>query len=177
MNLAPLQLADYFLTELSLKANPSFDPSKPADNCVEALVVTPQCAMTKEDPKYGSEWLVSLEISQTIPEGTNLPYAFGLSIQGTVVASQHLTGTTLQRAMHANGPAMLFGAAREIIRAATGRGPWPAVIIPSTNFLSGLPPLPVAPSLGEESSKTKKSQVTSTKKATKVTKTKKGKQS
>jgi len=43
--------------------------------------------------------------------------------------------------MHANGPAMLFGAAREIIRAATGRGPWPAVIIPSTNFLADLPPL------------------------------------
>ena len=43
--------------------------------------------------------------------------------------------------MHANGPAMLFGAAREIIRAATGRGPWSAVIIPSTNFLADLPPL------------------------------------
>jgi preprotein translocase subunit SecB len=45
--------------------------------------------------------------------------------------------------MHANGPAMLFGAAREIIRAATGRGPWSAVIIPATNFLTDLPPLEV----------------------------------
>lgn len=55
----------------------------------------------------------------------------------------------LQRAMHANGPAMLFGAAREIIRAATGRGPWSAVIIPSTNFLVGLPPLE-APAMAQD---------------------------
>ena len=141
MKLAPLQLADYFLTELSLKANPDFDPSMSADDCVDALIVTPQYAQTKDNGEHGSEWLVSLEISQSLPEGANLPYAFTLRIQGTVAASPHLSGAKLQRAMHANGPAMLFGAAREIIRAATGRGPWPAVIIPSTNFLADLPPL------------------------------------
>jgi preprotein translocase subunit SecB len=141
MNLAPLQLADYFLTDLSLKANPDYDSSQPVDDCVESLVVTPQYALTKDDGNQGSQWLVSLEISQTIPERANLPYAFSLRIQGTVFASPHLTGARLQRSMHANGPAMLYGAAREIIRAATGRGPWPAVIIPSTNFFDGLPPL------------------------------------
>jgi preprotein translocase subunit SecB len=144
MKLAPLQLADYFLTELSLKANPDFDTSKPSDDCVEALVVTPHYAQTKDNGEHGTEWLVSLEISQTIPDSANLPYAFTLRIQGTVAASQHLSGARLQRAMHANGPAMLFGAAREIIRAATGRGPWSAVIIPSTNFLVGLPPLEIS---------------------------------
>lgn len=141
MNLAPLQLLDYFLTELSLKANPDFDPAKPAADCVATLAVTPEYALTKDNEEHGTEWLVSMEIAQTIPENANLPYAFTLRIQGTVAASPHLTGARLQRAMHANGPAMLFGAAREIIRAATGRGPWPAVIIPSTNFLTGLPPL------------------------------------
>jgi preprotein translocase subunit SecB len=141
MNLAPLQLTDYFLTDLSLKANPDFDSSKPVGDCVETLQVTPEYARTNDSREQGTEWLVSLEISQTIPEGVNLPYAFSLRIQGTVAASPHLTGNRLQRVMHANGPAMLFGAAREIIRAATGRGPWPSVIIPSTNFLVGLPPL------------------------------------
>jgi preprotein translocase subunit SecB len=144
MNLAPLQLADYFITELSLKANPDFYSSKPADDGVESLSVIPQYSQSKDNGDHGTEWLVSLEISHTIPESANFPYAFTLRIQGTVIASPHLTGARLQRAMHANGPAMLFGAAREIIRAATGRGPWPAVIIPSTNFLSNLPPL-VAP--------------------------------
>lgn len=34
---------------------------------------------------------------------------------------------------------MLFGAAREIIRATTGRGPWHAMIIPATYFLKDVP--------------------------------------
>jgi preprotein translocase subunit SecB len=157
MKLAPLQLADYFLTDLTLQANPEFDSSKPADDCVETLAVTPHYGQTKDKAEQGTEWLVSLEISQTIPEGGNLPYAFSLRIQGTVLASPHLRGVKLQRAMHANGPAMLFGAAREIIRAATGRGPWPAVIIPSTNFLVGLPPLETPPVITETPTPAKKS--------------------
>lgn len=141
MKLAPLQLADYFLTDLSLQANPDFDSSKPADDPVETLVVVPRYSQSESEEGQDTRWLVILEISQTIPDGGNLPYAFNLRIQGTVIVSSHLVGNKLQRAIHANGPAMLFGAAREIIRAATGRGPWPAVIIPSTNFLVGLPPL------------------------------------
>ena len=157
MNLAPLQLADYFLTDFTLQANPDFDSSKPADDGVESLVVAPHYSLTKDKEEQGTEWLVTLEISQTIPEGGNLPYAFSLRIQGTVIASPHLTGAKLQRAMHANGPAMLFGAAREIIRAGTGRGPWPAVIIPSTNFLVGLPPLEKAPVVAQAVTPAKKS--------------------
>lgn len=149
MKLAPLQLSDYFLTDLTLQANPDYISTKPADDCVETLAVTPHYSQTKNNGEKGTEWLVSLEISQTIPDGGNLPYSFSLRIQGTVLASPHLSGPKLQRAMHANGPAMLFGAAREIIRAATGRGPWNAVIIPATNFLADLPPLEV-PSKAEE---------------------------
>ncbi len=141
MKLAPLQLADYFLTDLTLQANPDFDSSKPADDPVESLSVVPRYSQSESEEGQDTKWLVILEISQTIPDGANLPYAFNLRIQGTVIASPHLVGNKLQRAIHANGPAMLFGAAREIIRAATGRGPWPAVIIPSTNFLINLPPL------------------------------------
>lgn len=146
MKLAPLQLADYFLTDLTLQANPDFDSSKPADDPVETLVVVPRYSQSESEEGLDTKWLVILEISQTIPDGANLPYAFTLRIQGTVIVSSHLVGNKLQRAIHANGPAMLFGAAREIIRAATGRGPWPAVIIPSTNFLVGLPPLEMPPS-------------------------------
>lgn len=145
MKLAPLQLADYFLTDLTLQAIPGFDPEKPVSDDIEDLFVTPQVTLVNDFAEKGSEWRITLEIAQKTPEGKNLPYAFSLRIQGTVSASPHLTGTTLQRAVHANGPAMLFGAAREIIRAATGRGPWNAVIIPSTNFFAGLPPLESLP--------------------------------
>lgn len=164
MNLAPLQLTDYFLTHLSLDSNPEFNSAKPADDPVEYLTVVPGCDPSDYKEEQGSEWLVSLEITQTIPEGVNLPYSFALHMYGFVLASPHLEGAILKRTVHANGPAMLFGAAREIIRAATGRGQWPAVIIPSTNFLAGLPPL-------EAPTGTTETKAASAKKSTRKTKT------
>ena len=145
MKLAPLQLTDYFLTHLSLESNPEFNSATPADDPVETLKVVPGCDLSDEKGEQGTEWLVSLEIDQTIPDGANLPYAFSLQIYGFVLASPHIEFAKLKRIVHANGPAMLFGAAREIIRSATGLGRWPAVIIPSTNFLTGLPPLEAPP--------------------------------
>jgi preprotein translocase subunit SecB len=141
MKLAPLQLTDYFITHLSLDSNPEFNSARPAGDPVETLTIVPGYALSDDKDEQGTEWLVSLEITQTVPEGVNLPYTFSLHINGFVLASPHLEGTKLKRIVHANGPAMLLGAAREIIRAATGRGPWPAVIIPATNFLADLPPL------------------------------------
>jgi preprotein translocase subunit SecB len=141
MKLAPLQLTDYFLTHLALESNPEFNSTKPADDPVETLTVVPSYDLSDDKGEQGTEWLVSLEITQTVPEGANLPYAFSLQIYGFVLASPHLEGVKLKRTVHSNGPAMLFGAAREIIRATTGLGRWPAVIIPSTNFLIDLPPL------------------------------------
>lgn len=151
MNLAPLQLTDYFITHLSLDSNPDFNSARPVDDPVETLTIVPGYDLSDHKGECGTEWLVSLEITQTISEGANLPYAFSLHINGFVLASPHLDGTKLKRIVHANGPAMLLGAAREIIRAATGRGPWPAVIIPATNFLAGLPPLeaPAGPAITE----------------------------
>jgi preprotein translocase subunit SecB len=143
MKLAPLQLTDYFLTHLLVDSNPEFNSAKPADDPVDTLTVVPGCSLSSHKGEQGTEWLVSLEITQTILEGANLPYSFSLRMYGFVLASPHLECAKIERIVHANGPAMLFGAAREIIRAATGRGPWPAVIIPSTNFLTGLPPLEV----------------------------------
>lgn len=146
MKLAPLQLADYYITHLTLQANSRFLKDQPCAPPEESLQVTPKYHENPKDPSQqgATEWVVSLEIVQSIPEGANLPYSFKLEIQGIVMAAPHLEGPKLQRFIHANGPAMLLGAAREIIRAATGRGPWAAVIIPSTNFLTDLPVLPVA---------------------------------
>lgn len=140
MKPAPLQLTDYYLTSFSFEANPDFDPDTPLAFDFETLQVTPEVRLTDDLGDDGTKWLVTLLISQTIPENQNTPYSFNLQIQGLVLVSPHLTGNTLERAIQANGPALLFGAAREIIRAATGRGPWAPVIIPSTNFLTDLPP-------------------------------------
>jgi len=138
MKTAPLQLLDYWADYIHVETNSDFDSKKRADLFHESLDVTHsvQQLPTKDDPKEsGTAWSTQLEITQTIPKGKNLPYSFTLKMKGIVAAHPDLQDERLERIVAANAPAMLFGAAREVIRAATGRGPYAPVLIPSTNFL------------------------------------------
>jgi len=143
MTQAPLQLLDYWAIKTHVDAQLDFDPNKETEIPLELLEVTSKVSRPKQDDDdpEGSTWHIDLHIEQKPSEKANIPYLFTLQLQGIVRAHPGLKGETLQRAIHANGPALLFGAGREIIRAATGRGPYPPVIIPSTNFLTNLEPV------------------------------------
>lgn len=84
---------------------------------------------------------VDLVIKQDAVQGKNLPYSYELHMLGFVSVHPDFPPDRLQRAVETNGPSMLFGAAREILRAATGRGPYGPVLIPSTTFLKPAAPL------------------------------------
>jgi preprotein translocase subunit SecB len=91
---------------------------------------------TPDPEKPGSQWLVGLSVEQGPCHEANIPYTFSVTLQGIVLALPGgPEGERLERAVKANAPAMLFGAAREMIRALTSRGPHRAIIIPSTSFL------------------------------------------
>ena len=142
MKPAPLQLIDYFITALHLEANPAFDRNNENQIAItlDTLHVDHQVVQDGVTDENGSEWLVKMRIKQDLSEGeTNIPYRFDLELQGRVLAFPVFKEDRLKEVVSANAPAMLFGAAREIIRAATGRGPFPPVIIPSTNFLDSKP--------------------------------------
>lgn len=95
---------------------------------------------TPDPEKTGSQWLVGLSVEQGPCHEANIPHTFSITLQGIVLALPGGPGgERLERAVKANAPAMLFGAAREMIRAFTNRGRHRAIIIPSTNFL----PLPL----------------------------------
>jgi len=151
MILAPLQLTDYWLDSVQMHTNPDFNPLEHADLEIDAMEVDADVKLIESEgpPEAGTTWMVSLGIRQTIPAGKNIPYEFALQMHGVVAAHPSLTGETLERAVQVNGPSMLFGAAREILRAATGRGPFAPVIIPSTNFFQRLrkpqPQIEIAP--------------------------------
>ncbi len=141
MILAPLQLSDYWLDSLHVRTNPDFDPNREADLEVDSMEVKSDLKLLKSANKEeaGTVWMVFLEIRQSMPEGKNIPYEFSLEMCGIVAAHPSLIDETLERSVQVNGPSMLFGAAREILRAATGRGPYAPVIIPSTNFFQRIP--------------------------------------
>jgi preprotein translocase subunit SecB len=133
MELAPLQLSDYFVHSIHVDAMPDYDVNKPADLDSEALTVEKAC--TLQDGAAGRRYGIDLVIKQTEIEGKNLPYTYELRMFGLIdVLPENLDEERMQRLVDINGPSMLFGAAREIIRAATGRGPYGPVLIPSTTF-------------------------------------------
>lgn len=145
MKLAPLQLIDYWSTYIHVEANPDYEPSNACPVPLESLKVSSQFqarAPLPDPEKQGTEWDLQLTIEQLAPEKGAVAYFFKLVMQGTLRVSPSIPAERLERAVHANGPAMLFGAAREIIRASTSRGPLPPIMIPSTNFLADLPALP-----------------------------------
>ncbi len=126
---------------IQVRANPEFEPGKAKEYDLETIQVESRVDLLKSEnaTEEGTVWGIFLTIEQTIPPKKNIPYEFTLEISGLVAAHPTLSGDQLERVIQVNGPSMLFGAAREILRAATGRGPYEPVIIPSTNFFQRLP--------------------------------------
>lgn len=138
MTPAPLQLLDYWATTLRMEACPGYDPQKDTELDLDSIKVENEVKLldSPESGKSGTQWLVGLSVEQGPCHEANIPYTFSVTLQGIVLALPGgPEGERLERAVKANAPAMLFGAAREMIRALTSRGPHRAIVIPSTNFL------------------------------------------
>lgn len=138
MNPAPLQLIDYWATSLRMDACPEYDSEKETGLHLDSITVESEVRKldSPESERFGTKWIVGLSVEQEPCSEANIPYTFTVCLQGVVlVLPGGPEGEKLERVVKANGPAMLFGVAREMIRAVTGRGPNPAVIIPSTNFI------------------------------------------
>ena len=139
MQLAPLQLTDYFVHSIQVEAAPGFDSSRDTDLDIDALEVEQDCAPigTGDDRRFA----VQMTIRQQLVEGMNIPYSYEIRLVGFIEVHPKFPEAKVLRAVEVNGPSMLFGAAREILRAATGRGPYGPVLIPSATFYT-LPPVP-----------------------------------
>ena len=138
MTPAPLQLLDYWATSLRMEACPEYDAEKETGLHLDSITVQSEVRRIEspEGAGFGTRWIVGLSVEQIPCSEANIPYTFAVSLQGIVLALPGgPEGEKLELVVKANGPAMLFGVAREMIRAVTGRGPNPAVIIPSTNFI------------------------------------------
>lgn len=143
MKLAPLQLTDYFVVSLRVEAMADYDPAKPQNLDVANLQVVEKCV--RMDGDHPTRFTIDLVIKQDAMEGKNLPYAYDLHMVGFIEVRPGFPADHLQHSVETNGPSMLFGAAREILRSATGRGPYGPVLIPSTTFFKHTEPPPPQP--------------------------------
>jgi preprotein translocase subunit SecB len=145
MKLAPLQLESFFLTDLSFRANQEFDAAKPVAFQQADLAVLTGIQPVKN---LARRWQVTLNIKlQPRPEA-NSPYFFALNLVGILWAVAELPADRLPLLLAANGPAMLYGIAREVVRDLTSRGPFPPLALPTVSFLPDPPnPQPQTPAV------------------------------
>ncbi len=126
---SPLRLDEYFFTKVHLDACP--------DGCDKAVPQAPtsqcECLQHKEEPR---KWMVSLELQQEKGEGKDCPaYAFHLSLVGLFEVAADYPDVKMDAMVRANAPAILYGAAREMLLNITSRGPFPPVRLPTVTFI------------------------------------------
>jgi len=136
MKPSALQLVRYLVTDISCTANPNFKPDKELDSTFEQYLVDVKFnPLEKTKDFQGHPWSVELGITQKLKEGQNFPYGFRICVIGVFALQEGvLPGDKEVELVRTNGSSMLYGVAREHIRAITAAGPWGAIIIPTMSF-------------------------------------------
>jgi preprotein translocase subunit SecB len=131
MKASPIQLTDYFVTDLRLSANPKFDAKQEVPISFDNFEITIE---TSHAPKSKRDWQICLKLNHQPPAEANVPYRFTAEIVGFLFVHPEFPEDRIERLVKTNGASMLFGALREIIRDSTARGPHSALFLPSTSF-------------------------------------------
>lgn len=139
MKAAPISLVEYFATDLTLSANRNFSADKPTEvkpGEFNVEVLTQLTSGTQEPHR----WQVTLEIKHQAAVETNFPYAFRLVLVGFFQVESRVKTENEERTVKIHGASVLYGMAREITRAMTGRGPHRAVLLPTVSFYEAATP-------------------------------------
>jgi preprotein translocase subunit SecB len=137
MKNSPLQLEHYFISDLHFAVNPMFDTSKVAEMKHELFFVEFTPTQDTSDPL---KWQIALRLRHQADSSANAAYSFSLELIGFFAVDKEFPENSKDRLVKTNGPSILYGVAREIIRSLTSSGPHPGVLIPSVSFYESPPP-------------------------------------
>lgn len=126
-----LDLQDYFVASLSLTANRSYDRAKGVKPCVGDLQVEPILAPDAKDSRH---WQLTLKVNYRPGPDINTPYHFSVEIVGLFQLSPQVAEEKTKWWIETNATAVLYSALREVVRAVTSRGPYPALLLPTATF-------------------------------------------
>ena len=131
MKPAQIQLTNYFVSELQFTANRGFETEADSKILVDDLQLVTTANPRPDSPR---EWQITLRIALDAPPERNAPYTFLVEMIGFIHVDESVTDDRVGRFARINGTSLVFGAAREIIKAATSRGPFPPVLLPTVTF-------------------------------------------
>jgi preprotein translocase subunit SecB len=145
VKLAALQLDGYYVRALSISVRPGLDD---ATRFVlsAGLNIQPAQAMEASPPfpdmltnmsKHTSaphKYRLIFQVKSPEKEDEKVPYVYNLELVGFLtVLRKKLTGEEEEFVLQ-NATMILYSTAREILAAATSRGPFPALLLPTVNF-------------------------------------------
>ena len=127
----PLQLETYYFTKVAVSADPCYEPK---DGSSPAITIDTKVGIGQhnDDP---SRWMVTLGVHAKSPDEKPIPYNVDLEVVGFFRVVPEVERGKVPLLVQANGAAILYSAAREFLLTITGRGPWPPIALPTTNFL------------------------------------------
>lgn len=130
MVISPLQLKRYFFTKISIEAN-----TKHNDH-VGNISASVTCADKNDDDR---EWLVTLKVilGEDDDSKDQAPYTGELEVVGFFSVSKKYPHDQVKTLIHANAPAVLYGAVREMVFNLTARGPSSHIYLPTVSFVDG----------------------------------------
>jgi preprotein translocase subunit SecB len=162
MNPSPLLLDSYYFKEITIKYHSGTENS--GDKIVaDDLKVN---VLEMQDDDNSRKWIFQLTIELPETAKPKSPYTFRIILTGFFEVSETYQAALADKLAKANGPAILYSAAREILAILTARGFGSTLLLPSVNFL------PPAQKKTEEEKAVAKPQTKSVKRVRKTTKKK-----
>jgi len=126
---SPLRLENYFFTKIHVDACPNS-----CEKAGKGLFTVKSTCMKHKDAER--KWMVQLELQQVKDKEDGCPeYSFHVEMIGFYEVSKNCPDGNAEALVRANGPALLYSAARELIATLTGRGPFAPVNLPTVTFI------------------------------------------
>jgi preprotein translocase subunit SecB len=131
---SPLLLEEYVLRELqfSLISDLKNRPDRAAQYDGLSIEVTTEVEKRDGDLR---KWRCELTVESKAEKGANHPYKFRVTYVGFFSVAETYPAERVEMMARTNTPALLYSAAREALLPLTGRGPFPAILLPSVTFL------------------------------------------
>ena len=131
MHASNLQLSRYFVSDISVSANRSFDPKKEVQLPLDAVDVNTEC-IPLDESKH--RWQVTLRLLLQPKAEANAPYSCKIEMVGFFVVAENIPNDKTAFYVQTNGTSVLYSTAREVIRAITSQGPFRPVLLPTVSF-------------------------------------------
>lgn len=135
MRISPLQLESYFVPRTQLLSNPKFDSEKQVELRHEHFMIKSDATRMDDSRR----WTVTLGVAYEAPPELNVPYKFVVEIMGAFLVLEGYPSEREELLVRTNGPSVLYGIAREIVRELCARGPYPGLMLPSASFVQETP--------------------------------------